>query len=100
MPPDTIKEEKTFIKSMKLNDEKKFFVNKNLFETSKTFLNPLTSNNAEEKKVNEKNENAEEVKKSNLVEEIKLSSTDALKQAKLNGKESPVVRSLFDFQAN
>ena len=109
----------SFIKCMKLNDEKKYFVNKNLFDN--TAIQPLkpTTFNFNFNTVNKDNKENEEVVRissnttegkdfyrnpfKNLVEANPLSSTEALKQLKESTQpphDSPVVKSLFDFSEN
>lgn len=90
------------MKCMKLNDEKKFFINKNLFENNtikplKSFTFNLPSNSS-----NKENENVVPKGNATLVEANPLDSTAALKQNKEAKKEveSPMVKSLFDFKEN
>lgn len=92
-----------FIRSMKLNDEKKFIVSKNLFEdnSSNLLLKPLTETN-KPKTEQPKSEESQSLKQVDLVSQNPLSSSKSIKLHKksLQDHESPVVRSLFDFDQN
>lgn len=84
---------------MKLNDEKKFIVQKNLFEdnSSNLLLKPFPETN----KPKQETSKTEETKnfQVDLVSANPLNSTESIKLHKrsLQEHESPVVKSLFDF---
>ena len=84
---------------MKLNDEKKFIVQKNLFEdnSSNLLLKPFPDSN----KPKQETSKTEEAKnfQVDLVSANPLNSTESIKLHKraLQEHESPVVKSLFDF---
>ena len=85
---------------MKLNDEKKFIVQKNLFEdnSSNLLLKPFPETN-KPKQETSKTEETKNLKQGDLVSANPLNSTESIKLHKrsLQEHESPVVKSLFDF---
>lgn len=96
---------------MKLNDERKFFVNKNLFEnqTLKLLAPPESTKkepNKEESLQNSINTitlpSKSEGAPQTLIQQNPLSSTASIKlhQSFAKEEESPVVKSLFDFRGN
>jgi hypothetical protein len=99
----------SFFKIMKLNDEKKFFINKNLFEnTAIPQLKPVENKPRNETPVktmpvSDKRESAPFKENSeNLIQKNPLNSATAIQLHKDLSKdhESPIVKSLFEFKEN